>query len=163
MDRLILGVIIVVFCTVVGFLLAKKYRKRKQFFAQLYLFNERFLNELSYYRRPLAECIGQFAYKGEFALLLDLYFECIESGSYLLDVKNNAEFSFLTEEEKNGVIDYFRMLGKGDSASQKTHFSAQQASLQKWRVDAENLAKKYEDLYVKLGFLIGLFLLIILI
>lgn len=163
MDRLILGVIIVIFCTVAGFLLAKKYRKRKQFFTQLYLFNERFLNELSYYRRPLTECIGQFAYKGEFALLLDLYFESIENGSYILDVKNNAEFSFLTNEEKNDVTDYFRMIGKGDSASQKSHFSAQQTDLQKRRSDAEKIAKKYEELYVKLGFLIGLFLLIMLI
>ena len=164
MDKLILGIIIVVFCSLCGFLLAKKYRKRKFFFAQLYQFNERFLNEISYYRRPLNEFVSHFLYKGEFALALELYFQNVKNGESIpLDLRENNNFTFLTEEEKNGITDYFHMLGKGDSASQKAYFSSRKESLQKWQSEAETIAKKYGDLYVKLGFLFGLFLLIILI
>lgn len=161
--RLLLGIIIVVFCSACGFMLAKKYRKRKQFFTQLYQFNERFLNEIAYYRRPIEAFTSQHEYKGEFALLLTLYLEGVKTDDEAFDVRNNAEFTFLTEEEKNGVNDYFRMLGKGDSLSQKGYFTAKKESLCAWQNEANAIAKKYGDLYVKLGFLFGLFLLIVLI
>lgn len=165
MDKLVLGIIIVIFCSLCGFLLAKKYRKRKLFFAQLYQFNERFLNEISYYRRPLNKFVSPELYKGEFALALHLYFENIKNGEnvFPLDLRDNHNFSFLTEEEKNAIADYFHVLGKGDSASQKSHFSSRKESLQKWQAEADTVAKKYGDLYIKLGFLFGLFLLILLI
>ena len=165
MDRLFLGIIIVVLCSLCGFLLAKKHRKRKSFFTQLYTFNERFLNEIAYYRRPINEFAAQFNYKGEFALLLDTYFENVKNGDSTLplDLKNDANFSFLNDEEKNEIADYFYTLGKGDSASQKTYFSSRKESLAKRQTEADTIAKKYVDLYVKLGFLFGLFLLIILI
>ncbi|MBR2329979.1 MAG: hypothetical protein IKA40_01910 [Clostridia bacterium] len=165
MDRLLLGIIIVVLCSCCGFLLAKKHRKRKAFFTQLYVFNERFLNEIAYYRRPITEFVSQFTYKGEFALLLENYFERVKNGEnvLLLDLQNDSNFSFLNEEEKNEITDYFYTLGKGDSASQKNYFSSQKERLSKRQTEADTVAKKYVDLYVKLGFLFGLFLLIILI
>ena len=71
------------------------------------------------------------------------------------------ECTFLTAEEKNVVEDYFLMLGKGDSASQKTYFSAMKERLISLKDEAVNAHKRYGDLYVKLGFLCGLFLLIL--
>ena len=59
--------------------------------------------------------------------------------------------------------DYFQMLGKGDSSSQKTYFSAMKEEIQKRYNLAENEYKRYGDLYIKLGFLCGLFLLILII
>jgi stage III sporulation protein AB len=165
MDRLFLGIIIVILSSACGFLLAKKHRKRKAFFTQLYQFNERFLNEIAYYRRPITEFVSQFTYKGEFALLLENYFESVKNGDdvLLLDLQNDSNFSFLIEEEKNEITDYFYTLGKGDSVSQKNYFSSQKERLSKRQTEADTVAKKYVDLYVKLGFLFGLFLLIILI
>ena len=54
MAKFLLGVAIVAFMSFLGYLLAKKYRKRRDFFVQFTLFNERFLSEISYYRRHLS-------------------------------------------------------------------------------------------------------------
>ena len=71
--------------------------------------------------------------------------------------------SFLKKEEMGFLEDYFQMLGKGDSSSQKAYFSAMKDEIQKRYALAENEYKKYGDLYIKLGFLCGLFLLILIV
>lgn len=164
MEKLIIGIIIVVFTTLCGYLLAKKYRKRKLFFKELSEFNERFLSEISYYRRPIKEFAFKYAYKGEFANLLQDYFEGIEDRA--LEEKSLLDepvYSFLKAEEKQVVEDYFLMLGKGDSASQKGYFSSVKNGLLTLKTNAETACKKYGDLYVKLGFLCGLLILILIV
>jgi len=61
------------------------------------------------------------------------------------------------------VENYFCMLGKGDSGSQKSYFSSMKEGLTAMSVDAENAAKRYGDLYIKMGFLCGLFILILIV
>ena len=60
-------------------------------------------------------------------------------------------------------IGNFLMLGKGDSFSQKGYFATSKDALEKLYAEAENNCKKYVHLYIKLGFLCGLTLLILLI
>lgn len=164
MAKFFLGIAIVAFTSFCGYVLAKKYRQRKNFFAQLREFNERFLNEISYYRRPLAEFVSKYAYKGEFNRLLECFFRTLGENSYLFEEDlQGAEYNFLTREEKGDIKDYFFMLGKGDSASQKTYFSSVKDRLLQKQTETEKNCKKYGDLYVKLGFLIGLLILILII
>ena len=74
---------------------------------------------------------------------------------------NRAEYSFLKQEEKRVVEDYFLMLGKGDSGSQKGYCLAAKDGIVKLQAEAELTCKRYADLYVKLGFLCGLLILIL--
>ena len=164
MVKFLLGIAIVAFTSYCGFVFAKKYRKRKLFFAQLKEFNERFLSEVSYYRRPLGEFASKYSYKGEFQIFLQNFFAEIDELSQ--SEHSSITFDgceFLKGEDKSLLEDYFKMLGKGDSASQKTYFSAAKERLAKFCVDAESEYKKYGDLYVKLGFLCGLLILILII
>ena len=78
MVKFLLGIAIVAFTSYCGFVFAKKYRKRKLFFAQFKEFNERFLSEVSYYRRPLGEFVSKYAYKGEFQIFLQNFFAEID-------------------------------------------------------------------------------------
>ena len=73
MNKILLGGIIVVFGGFCGYLCSKKLRKRAVFFRQFYDFNERFLNEIAYYRRPITEFIGEYRYRGEFDELIEIY------------------------------------------------------------------------------------------
>lgn len=73
MIKFILGVAIVCFTSFCGYLLAKKYRQRKSFFVQMNEFNERFLSEIAYYRRPIKEFSEKYEYKGEFDELLSSF------------------------------------------------------------------------------------------
>ena len=164
MAKFLLGIAIVAFTSFCGYLLTKKYRRRKLFFTQFYEFNERFLNEIAYYRRPLAEFVSNYAYRGEFNELLERYVEKTSgrNGSFDL-VSDNTTFDFLKQDEKRAICDYFSMLGKGDSNSQKNYFSSVKDTIGKFRKEAEDTNKRYGDLYIKLGFLCGLLILILII
>ena len=162
--KIILSVLIIAFTSFCGYLLTKKYRKKKLFYLQFYEFNERFLNEIAYYRRPLAEFVEKYPYKGEFkSLLLDFFNRIKRAEATLGFVYANDEIDFLTKQEKAETDDYFHMLGKGDSASQKAFFSTEKERLKGRLQGAELQYKRYGDLYVKLGFLCGLFIIILII
>jgi stage III sporulation protein AB len=162
MIKLLLGIAVVVFTSFCGYVLAKRYRQKQLFFRQFYTFNERFLNEISYYRRPLHEFVKRYSYKDEFNELLRIFFNVLEEKRLLFkDILDNQEFDFLNQEEKVVVSDYFLMLGKGDSASQKKYFTAMRDTLMKLQREAENSCENYAGLYIKIGFLLGLLILIL--
>ena len=160
MIKFFLGIAIVAFTSFCGYLLAKKYRKRMLFLQQFYTFNERFLSEISYYRRPVKEFIALYSYQGEFNdLLIEVFAEREENFFFA----KTDEYGFLKEEDKKTAEDYFFMLGKGDSASQKGYFSSIKDRLISLRSEAEIEAKRYGDLYIKIGFLCGLLILILIV
>jgi hypothetical protein len=71
--KVIFGVAVVAIATAFGYLLSKKYRQRRRFFAQLREFNEQFIHEITYYRRPIKDFLACHAYDGEFDVLLQKY------------------------------------------------------------------------------------------
>ena len=164
MLKFFLGIAIVGLTSFIGYLLAKKYRQKKAFFMQLYEFNERFLSELSYRRRPIRELVASYAYQGEFKELLDDFFLSLDKKSSKdLAVFDLPEYTFLTKEEKGLVADYFLMFGRGDSLSQKGYFSSLKDTLSSQAEKAADTCKRYGDLYMKIGFLCGLLILILII
>jgi stage III sporulation protein AB len=160
MTKFLFGIALVAFGSFCGYFLAKKYRQRKSFFSQLRLFNERFINEVSYYRRPIREFANVYAFQGEFHSLLTDFLQNMgeNGGGWSIDER---EYAFLKKEERGAIHDYFLMIGRGDSASQKAYFSSVSSAISKWDSEASLAAKKYGDLYIKLGFLCGLFILIL--
>ncbi len=164
MIKFLLGLGIVAFTSLCGYMLAKKYRVRKDFFKQFKEFNGRFLSEIAYMRRPLKEFVRSYTYQGEFQELLFDYFHALETELLTSEpFFDKKKYSFLKEEEVRVVYNYFLMLGKGDSGSQKGYFSSVAEQLSSFQNDTEKDAKRYGDLYVKLGFLCGLLILILIV
>jgi stage III sporulation protein AB len=149
-------------CTCFGYLLAGNYRNRKQFYKHLFDFNERFLNEIAYYKRPLGEFIAKYRYTGYFQEVLQAFQWQLSNQSLHTGV-DFKQLQFLKREETEFLGDYFQMLGKGDSSSQKSYFTAMKDEIGKRYNAAEKEYNKYGDLYIKLGFLCGLFLLILIV
>lgn len=152
--KLFLGLVTIAFCTLLGYFAAGKYRTRKTFYAQFALFNERYLNELCYARKPLGDFLVQYSYKGEFAKTVGAFSE----GRSL-----NVAFPFLSGEERSYCADYFDMLGRGDVRSQNGFFSAQSEILNGKKVECEKEASTRGELYWKLGLLAGLAFVILII
>ena len=163
MIKFCLGIAVVTFSSFCGRLLAKKYRQRSGFFKQFREFNERFLNEITYSRRPLKEFIVAYTYEGEFRELLQDFYAFLKENSSSLSFLKEGQYVFLKTEDKKIIESYFLMLGKGDSISQKGYFSSVKDTLCKLQNEAQNDAKRYSDLYVKIGFLCGLLLLILMV
>jgi stage III sporulation protein AB len=163
--KILLGVCIVCFTSYCGYFFAKKYRIRKLFFIQLYEFNEFYLNEISYFRRPLPEIVKRKKYKGAFLELLNDFFELLNDNT----TKKSAiyekveAYDFLTADEKGVIGDYFSMLGAGDSVSQKEYFNSAKNSLGGYKTKSVEDSEKYGGLFIKLGFLFGLTVLILIV
>lgn len=145
--KFLVCICIVAFCIFLGYLAASKYRFRKKFFSQFAVFNERYLTELCYARKPLSDFLREYEYSGDFAKTVSTFVQqrVIES-----------KLSYLTKDEKKLCADYFGMLGKGDAVSQKSYFSAQKGELSEKKTSCENEAKSRGELYLKLGLLAGL-------
>ena len=116
MIKILLGISIVAFTSFCGYVFSGKYRKRKSFFRQFNEFNERFLSEISYYRRPIADFISQYSYKEDFDELLRLFYGRISSEederkSFI----DETSFHFLSQEEKLFVDNYFSSLASTSS------------------------------------------------
>lgn len=145
--KFLICICIVAFCIFLGYLAAAKYRSRKKFFSQFEAFNERYLTELTYARKPLAEFLREYSYSGDFAKTV---------GAFAQRRETEPKLSFLTKDEKKLCADYFGMLGKGDAVSQKSFFSARKAELNEKKSASERDAKSRGELYLKLGLLAGL-------
>jgi len=163
--KVLLGIAIVLFTTYCGRFFAKKYRLRKRFFSEFMQFNERFLNEVSYYKRPIMEFAGKYPCRAEFQTLLKDFFDALRQKTTGSTVFLSAldEYDFLKTDEKAFIVDYFSMFGKGDSLSQKEYFCSVKGQLSEWKEASAKDCQRYGDLYIKLGFLLGLTLLILIV
>lgn len=145
--KMILAAVSVGFCIGLGYLAANKYRSRRDFFGQFYIFNERYLSELGYSRKPLMQFLKEYEYTGDFKKTVEAFAQGRET---------RPAHAFLTEEEMKECADYFSMLGKGDALSQSGFFSARRGALSEKKEKSEKEAKARGDLYLKLGLLAGL-------
>lgn len=152
--KIIICIAVIAFSTSVGYLLAGKYRARKKFFEQFSRFNEQYLNELNYARKPLPDFLKEHEYSGDFSKSVK---QCVESRDCAV------KYSYLSKEEKGACGNYFSMLGKGDAHSQKTFFAAQTSFLEEKRAEGEKQAKARGGLYLKLGLLAGLAIVILIV
>ena len=106
MIKFMLGIAIICFTTFCGYFFAQKYRRRKDFFRQLCEFNERFLSEITYYRRPLPDFAASYEYKGDFHNLLTNYFQIAKEQqgirlSFSQGMLDSVGLTFLRKEEDN--------------------------------------------------------------
>lgn len=145
--KFVLGGALIAFCVLLGYFAAGKYRSRKKFYAQFHAFNERYLTELSYARKPLSAFLKEYEYTGDFAKSIKEFEEKREL---------RHKLSFLNKDEQGEFSDYLSMLGKGDAQSQKGYFTAKKGVLEEKKTSSEKEAKDRSSLYLKLGLLAGL-------
>ncbi|PWM53005.1 MAG: hypothetical protein DBX60_03085 [Bacillota bacterium] len=150
--KVLVAALTIAFSVALGYFLAEKYRARKRFFAEFCRFNERYLAELSYERRPLGSFLKEGAYEGDFGKAV---------AAFSASRQAELSFPFLTKEERVDGENYFRQLGKGDSHTQTAYFSAQKARLSACKEQCEREAKARTELYTKLGLLAGLALVVL--
>lgn len=144
---------IIAFSTFVGYLFSGKARSRSSFFTQLCGFNEKFLNELDYERKPLDALLRE-GYTGDFGKSLTEFRE---------RRKISFAYSYLSQGERTMCEEYFSMLGRGDALSQKEYFAGKKKVLSEAKEKCETEAKKTKELSIKLGLLFGLAVVILIV
>ena len=150
--KLCLGVVLIFFCTIIGYFLAGKYIDRKKFYNDFLNFNQVLKREILFNKKTLVEIINAQNNSSEFyAILCD-------------NVINKHFFialNYLNLDDKKFFLSYTKNLGTSDIDTQIDFINITNEVL----VDKFNQSikqeKKYKTLYIKMGVLIGLMLMVI--
>lgn len=119
--------------TSLGIFLSANKKKRMQVFGELYEFNEQLILNFKFSRQP----INKIAEKYKFV-------PPILRGEKLLE-----------GEDGEIISDYAINLGKTDALSQIDYLNGRKAALEKYKNESAVQYKKYSSLYVKIFFLVG--------
>lgn len=164
MKWIIMGVLFCV-CAGVGYLFSMKFKKRVQFYSALIMLAQKLDVEINFSRERLKKLIESVDDKTRKNLFeVDKNFISYLDSEGELDMnKLLAKCTFLKNDEKEMVYLFFKNLGRSDVTGQTKEI---QNFLKRFD---DNLAKcttenkKYGSLCIKLGIIVGLFMVVILI
>lgn len=151
--KIVLGVILLLLCIFIGYTFSKKYSDRRKSFEKFKDFNARVKNEVAFSQASLISVIKN--------LPTDMPINAYINDFFIKKEDNAEKLKTFTDEEKTFIKDYVKTLGQGDRASQGKFLDAAEKQLEKYLAAAEEEDKKYRPLCLKLGFLFGLIILII--
>lgn len=126
--------------TSIGVFLSTKKKRKMQIFAELYEFNEQLLLNLKFSRQAMDKVAQNFKFIPD-----------ILNGKILLEGSDGQTIS-----------DYVFNLGKSDALSQIDYLNERKATLAKLKSESAENYKKYSSLYVKLFFLLGVLMAVLL-
>ncbi|MDY6367941.1 MAG: hypothetical protein SPL13_05465 [Clostridia bacterium] len=146
------GVIGFILSTFIGYRLSVKFTQRKSFYNTFYNFNEKMLDEISFSSKSLLTLIEKESVNSnDFYVILQKKI-----------IKSDYNYpQYLKPEDKIFFEEYEKLLGKSDKKSQNEFLTAKKNELLKLKTESEQEEKKYKNLYVKLGFLLGLVMLVV--
>ena len=152
--RLITGILLLVVSTFLGFFYSRRYGERRKTFERLGVFNSRVKAEVVFSKGSLVSLVKNTECDNPAAeYIRDFFLEKKES---------EEKLKIFTKDEKDFFTDYVRRIGQGDKKSQTDYLEAAEIKINGYISAAEEADKKYRPLCIKLGFLFGLIILIIL-
>lgn len=151
-------------CVAIGYLFSMKYKKRVQFYTALIMFAQKLDVEINFSRERLKKLIEGMDEKTKRNLFgLDKNFLNYLSGSE--ELTQEALFKncpVLKPEEKEMVFLFFKSLGRSDVLGQSKEIQNFVKRFDENLTKCANENKKYGSLSLKLGFIAGLFIVVIL-
>ena len=152
--KIFLCLLLVVCFTFAGYLLSQKYKKRKDFYLGFKNFNSKLSTEINFSKNSILKIISELNDDTSFNIEIKKY------------IKNSVSYVFmdkyLTSDEVQFFYDYLKNLGVSDSETQLNFLNNINESLAEKCDISEKEYKRYKPLYIKLGFLLGLIIGIIL-
>lgn len=150
--NLFFGIVLLIISTFVGYVCSSKFSDRQVFYLDFLNFNKKLKQEVAFKQSTILTIVNKLNNNSDFNITTKDFFS-----------KNELNFNkkYLTEEEKNYFYDYLREIGKTEKNYQIEYLNATNETLTLKQKACEEDAKKYKKLYIKIGFLIGLILLIL--
>lgn len=149
--RLILGLILLLCCTLIGYCMAGKFIDRKTFYNDFLSFVKKLKQEVSFGQATIIEIVKDTNI-GDFCLLIENYFN-----------SNNKSipYPYLNNDDKKVYLDFVEKIGKSDGKTQLDYLNDIEQNVSNEYTKASENEKIYKKLYIKMGFLVGLILLIL--
>ena len=140
-----------------GYVMSVKFVESRDFWERFAFWHKKIKSEIEFSQRSLLEIFND----GKSTDKNDLFLSVAKD--YVVNKKTDAELNFLCKEEREFLDKYFVDLGTMDRASQLNYLNSLEVELNKFVSASDIKNKKYRPLYVKMGFLIGLVVFILVI
>ena len=151
--KIFLCSLIPILCGTIGYYLSNRFFERKTFFEDFYLFHKNFKSEIAFTSRTVNEILGKEYKDTDFYNFTKNYIEKSQ------EIKCN----YLSEEEIMFLKNYLDNLGVSDRKTQMDFYNSLSDKLEEYVLNSRNSLQNYRPLYIKLGFLFGLIIFILLI
>lgn len=149
--KLFVGLILLVLCTFLGYIQSGKYVDRRKYYNDFLSFINRLKQEVSFGQATIQEIIKNVD-NNDFYSLLDNFFRYNN---------NRISYSYLNDNDKNLFLDFVEKIGQSDSKTQLNYLNEIELIISNEYTKACENEKIYKKLYVKISFLVGLMLLIL--
>ena len=149
--NILIGILCVIVCSLIGKILSEKFQKRKDFFSELNNLNQKLKSEITFKQSSLRDIIDNLNNE----TLKSYLVECVFNKNQTINVV------FLSNDENDFIRDYAANLGVFDRNSQLSFLTSVDAQIQTYYKTSREEEQKYRKLYIKLGFLFGLIIMVV--
>lgn len=139
---------------ILGYLFSVKYGEIRDFWDKFGFWHKKIKAEIAFSQNSLPEIFAE-------GKTSDAFSACVRA--YMNGTGKSVKLKFLSDEETDFLNKYLQNLGRTDKDSQLNFLNSFEPELEKFIRIAENKSKTYRPLCVKLGFLSGLIIFILLI
>ena len=149
--------LVVALCGYIGYGFSSFYSNRKQFFKSLELLFDKFKAEISFSQNKLLEILQSFSsYSKDAKRYVQNFVNCLNYDKELSQENVFEGIKILNDDEKSILLTFTKTLGKFDAPRQVDQLANQKQEILNLYNKAEEDAKKYGSLYIKLGVILGL-------
>ena len=155
--RLFFGIVLLMISMGISLYLLQKNKKKVEFCEDLCSFHSAMKSACTY-RKSIIKLFDDFQCHGEFATMLESVKGQIVGGDDISIVQER-----LTESQLSEINAYFSGISTINQFHQSEFFKNYEATFDKWKKQEQETYEKCKKTYLKLGFMFGLILLIIVI
>ena len=154
----------IIACSALGHFLSQRYKKRKNFWNSLIMLSDKLVVDISFSRAKLAGVVQSFdkTYAKNLFGIRENYLAFLASKDELSKEKLFAKNTPANGEEKDFIFLFFKCLGRLDASEQTKEIENFKTRFLEMKSKADAEHKKYGSLYLKLGFIAGLFIAVLL-
>ncbi len=152
--NLLFGLFVLFFCTMMGLVFSKRFSIRRKFFSDFLQFNIEVKTEISFRENTLINLIDKYKnIESEFHIQIRNFF--LKKENVCLNKK------IFKDTDETLLLNYLSNLGTTEKASQLKFIESIEDKIKTNAESSKLDEEKYKKLYIKLGFLSGLILFII--
>ena len=145
-------------CAFLGWLISVKFAEAQAFWEKFAYKHEKIKTEISFSQNSLSEILCEDGDKnGKTDYISAIVSDFFKNGKLTLKLK------FLSEDESRFLEKYLQNLGTTDKDSQINLLKSMETEIKKYSELSGDKRKKYRPLYIKLGFLSGLIIFVLVI
>ena len=150
-------------CVYIGFRYSQKYKKRADFFQAIVMLCQKFDVEMNYSKERVKNILLNLDAKIKSKLLgvEQNYIAFLNQENPLQKESLFKGVQILKEDERDTIFMFFKNLGRSDLESQSKEIRNFQSRFDAAHQTAQSENKKYGSLAIKLGFIAGLFLVVL--